>query len=42
MSHLATWQGKPRIGIDHAVAAAQWADRTGDLRLRAYTADVAA
>ncbi len=42
MSHLATWQGKPRIGIDHAVAAGQWADRTGDVRLRAYTADVAA
>ncbi len=42
MSLLATWQGKPRIGIDHAVAAGQWADRTDDLRLRAYTADVAA
>jgi tetratricopeptide (TPR) repeat protein len=42
MSHLATWQGTPRIGIDHAVAAGQWADRTGDIRLRAYTADVAA
>jgi tetratricopeptide (TPR) repeat protein len=42
MSHLATWQGKPRIGIDHAVAAGQWANRTDDLRLRAYTADVAA
>ncbi|MGH3996309.1 MAG: hypothetical protein ACRDTJ_02460 [Pseudonocardiaceae bacterium] len=42
MSHLATWQGKPRIGIDHAVAAEYWANRTDDLRLRAYTADVAA
>jgi tetratricopeptide (TPR) repeat protein len=42
MSYLATWQGKPRIGIDHAVAAGQWADRTDDVRLRAYTADVAA
>jgi tetratricopeptide (TPR) repeat protein len=42
MSHLATWQGRPRIGIDHAVAAGQWADRTDDQRLRAYTADVAA
>jgi tetratricopeptide (TPR) repeat protein len=42
MSLLATWQGKPRIGIDHAVAAGQWADRTGDVRLRAYTADMAA
>ena len=42
MSLLATWQGKPRIGIDHAVAAGQWAERTDDMRLRAYTADVAA
>ncbi|MGH4012096.1 MAG: hypothetical protein ACRDTH_28720 [Pseudonocardiaceae bacterium] len=42
MSHLATWQGTPRIGIDHAVAAGQWADRTDDIRLRAYTSDVAA
>ncbi len=42
MSQLATWQGKPRIGIDHAVAAGQWAERTDDLRLRAFTADVAA
>ncbi len=42
MSHLATWQGKPHIGIDHAVAAGQWAHRAGDMRLRAYTADVAA
>lgn len=41
MSHLATWQGKPRIGIDHAVAAGQWAQRTDDSRLRAYAADVA-
>ncbi len=42
MSHLATWQRKPRIGIDHAVAAEQWANRTGDMRLRAYCADIAA
>jgi len=42
MSHLATWQGKPRFGIDHAVAAGQWATRTNDMRLRAYAADVAA
>lgn len=39
---MATWQGKPRIGIDHVVAAGQWADRTDDMRLRAYTAGVAA
>jgi tetratricopeptide (TPR) repeat protein len=42
MSQLATWRGKPRIGIDHAVAAQWWAHQTGDLRLRAFTADMAA
>ncbi|MGH9959664.1 MAG: hypothetical protein ACREBC_21490, partial [Pyrinomonadaceae bacterium] len=42
MSHLATWQRKPRIGIDHAVAAGEWAKRTNDAALRAYSADVAA
>lgn len=42
MSHLATWQRKPRIGIDHAVAAGEWAKRTDDVALRAYAADVAA
>lgn len=42
MSHLATWQERPRTGIDHAVAAGQWANRTDDMLLRAYAADVAA
>ncbi|MGH3939341.1 MAG: hypothetical protein ACRDTG_12035 [Pseudonocardiaceae bacterium] len=42
MSHLATWRDMPRTGIDHAVAAEQWASRTGDVGLRAYTFDVAA
>ncbi|MGH3815971.1 MAG: hypothetical protein ACRDUV_26575 [Pseudonocardiaceae bacterium] len=42
MSHLATWRGMPRIGVDHAVAAEQWAGRSDDQRLRAYTFDVAA
>ncbi|MGH3830367.1 MAG: hypothetical protein ACRDRS_07915 [Pseudonocardiaceae bacterium] len=42
MSHLATWRGNPRTGIDHAVAAERWAHRTDDMRLRAYTADLAA
>lgn len=37
MSRLAVWEGKPRVGMDHAVAARQWADRTGDMRLRAWT-----
>ncbi len=42
MSQLATSQGKPRIGIDHAVAAERWANHTDDMRLRALTADAAA
>ncbi len=42
MSHLAVWQGTPRTGIDHAVAASAWASRTGDMRLQAYCADGAA
>lgn len=42
MSHLAIWQGKPRTGIDHGVAAGQWASRSGDMWVRAYTADVTA
>jgi hypothetical protein len=37
-----TWQGKSRIGIDHAVAAEWWAHRTHDMRLRALTADMVA
>lgn len=41
MSHLATWQGKPRIGIDHAVAASVWAQRAASPYARAYAADVA-
>ena len=42
MSQLATWQGKPRVGIDHAVAAAVWAEQTESPKARAYAADVAA
>ncbi|MFZ0120324.1 MAG: hypothetical protein WAL99_12940 [Pseudonocardiaceae bacterium] len=41
MSHLATWQGKPRVGIDNAVAAAVWAEQTHSPLARAYAADVA-
>lgn len=41
MSHLATWQGQPRVGFDHAVAAAAWADQSGSPYARAYAADVA-
>ncbi|MEN3309248.1 MAG: hypothetical protein V7603_5450 [Micromonosporaceae bacterium] len=40
MSHLATWQGRPRIGIDHAVAAAAWAEQLDSPIARAYAADV--
>jgi tetratricopeptide (TPR) repeat protein len=42
MSQLATWQGKPRVGIDHAVAAAVWAEQTESPKARAYAADVTA
>ncbi|MGI9002773.1 MAG: helix-turn-helix domain-containing protein, partial [Pseudonocardia sp.] len=42
MSYLATWLGRPRLGIDHAVAAQAWATRIGDAPLQAYTFDVAA
>ncbi len=41
MSQLATWQGKPRVGIDHAMAAAVWADQAHSPLARAYAADVA-
>jgi len=41
MSQLATWQGKPRVGIDHAVVAGVWAEQTGSPKARAYAADVA-
>lgn len=41
MSQLATWQGKPRVSIDHAVAAAVWADQAHSPLARAYAADVA-
>jgi hypothetical protein len=40
MSHLATWQDKPRIGIDHAVAAAAWATQLQNPIATAYAADV--
>jgi DNA-binding XRE family transcriptional regulator/tetratricopeptide (TPR) repeat protein len=42
MSHLATWRGQPRVGIDHAVAAQGWAAQTDEPRLQAYAADVLA
>lgn len=42
MGGAATRQGTPRIGIDHAVASCEWANRTDDRGLRALCADGAA
>jgi len=42
MSHLATWRQRPRVGIDHAIAAQTWAVQTPSAKARAYAADVAA
>jgi transcriptional regulator with XRE-family HTH domain len=42
LSHLATWQQRGRVGIDHAMAAQVWAEHSGNPRARAYAADVAA
>lgn len=42
MSHMATWTGQPRVGIDHAVAAQTWARRTANPLALAYAADVTA
>ena len=42
LSQLAIWQGQPRLGIDHAVAARSWVQRTDDQLLRALIADTAA
>jgi hypothetical protein len=41
MSQSATSQGKPRVGIDHAVAAAVWAQQTNSPLAQGYAADVA-
>ncbi|MBF6301453.1 hypothetical protein IU459_28515 [Nocardia amamiensis] len=42
LSYLATWRGSPRTGIDHAVAAQNWARSVDDRLLRAYADDIAA
>jgi hypothetical protein len=42
MSHLAGWQQHPRVAIDHAVAAQEWAQHTGDHLLHGFSYDVAA
>ncbi|MGH3941490.1 MAG: hypothetical protein ACRDTG_23250 [Pseudonocardiaceae bacterium] len=41
MSTLATSQRKPRLGLDHAAAAAVWAEESHSLPARAYAAEVA-
>lgn len=39
MCRIASWSGKARLAIDHAVAAKEWANRTDDSLLRAFVAD---
>ncbi|MGH3932688.1 MAG: hypothetical protein ACRDTF_22245 [Pseudonocardiaceae bacterium] len=39
MSQLAVSQGKPRVGIDHAVAAAVWAEQAHSPLAEAFAAD---
>ncbi|WP_067475445.1 helix-turn-helix domain-containing protein [Nocardia amamiensis] len=42
MSLAATRGGRPGVGVDHAMAAAYWADRSDDRYLLAYARDMAA
>lgn len=42
MSYLATWTGKPREGIDYALAAQGWAGKTTHRHLQAWAHDIAA
>jgi transcriptional regulator with XRE-family HTH domain len=42
MSLLAAWERKPRVAIDHAIAAQGWANRTDDAPLRAFAHQMAA
>jgi transcriptional regulator with XRE-family HTH domain/tetratricopeptide (TPR) repeat protein len=41
-SHLATWSGDPRSGVEHALGAAMWAKRAGSRMLYSYACDVGA
>ncbi|TYB57559.1 hypothetical protein [Microbispora triticiradicis] len=41
-SHLATWTGDPRQGVEHALGALMWAQRGGSDILVAYAQDVGA
>ncbi|MGI5216237.1 helix-turn-helix domain-containing protein [Nocardia sp. CA-290969] len=36
LSQLALWQKRPRVAVDHAVAAQSWVARSADIALRAY------
>jgi tetratricopeptide (TPR) repeat protein len=38
LSQLATWQKRPRVAVDYAVAARSWAAQSSDRHLRAYVA----
>ncbi|OXR39711.1 hypothetical protein B7C42_08213 [Nocardia cerradoensis] len=38
LSQLATWQKRPRIAVDYAVAARSWVAQSADRHLRAYVA----
>src|SRR5262249_20767190 len=42
LSRLATWLDRPRVGIDHAIAAQGWAAKSGNQALRAHAASRAA
>ncbi|HVB45180.1 MAG TPA: hypothetical protein VNF47_21090 [Streptosporangiaceae bacterium] len=41
-SHLATWSGDPRLGVEHALGALAWATRADSKLLIAYASDVGA
>ena len=42
MAHLAIWQGRPRVAIDHVIAAQAWASKSGSWCARGCAADFAA
>jgi tetratricopeptide (TPR) repeat protein/transcriptional regulator with XRE-family HTH domain len=42
LAQTAIWQDRPRLAVDHAVAAVAWAHRTPDHRLQANAGDMAA
>ncbi|MFD6391170.1 hypothetical protein [Nocardia sp. NPDC060259] len=42
LSYLQVCEGDPRVGIDHAIAAQNWARRVPDWRMQAYADDITA